>query len=122
MNSHGPYVADSDALPAESFEWGTLKWLCNGALSPGAAQTLGICHILPGQRNPVHYHPNCEEVLYLLAGEGQHSFDGQVVQLRAGSAIRIPAGVKHNLTNTGQKTLSCLISFSAGQRETVFLK
>src|SRR4029453_14344898 len=122
MNEGYPYVADGDALPDDSFEWGTLKWLCNEALSPGAAQTIGICHILPGKRNPVHYHPNCEEVLYMLAGEGRHSFDGQLVLLRAGSTIRIPAGVKHNLTNTGAGTLSCLISFSTGRRETIFLE
>jgi quercetin dioxygenase-like cupin family protein len=91
-------------------------------LSPGAAQTLGICQILPGQRNPVHYHPNCEEVLYLLSGQGEHSFDGEVVQLVAGSTIRIPAGIRHNMANTGQDILTCLISFSTGMRETVFLE
>src|SRR6476661_3045 len=69
-------VTDSAALPEEAFEWGSLKWLCNGKICPGAAQTIGICHIRPGQRNPVHYHPNCEEVLYMLSGEGEHSFDG----------------------------------------------
>src|SRR5262249_40048808 len=122
MKQVTPYTASSEDLPEETFDWGTLKWLCNDRLSPGAAQTVGICHIRPGQTNPVHYHPNCEEVLYLLAGEGQHSFDGQMVELRAGATIRIPAGVKHNLANTGGDTLSCLIAFSSGKRETVFLE
>jgi mannose-6-phosphate isomerase-like protein (cupin superfamily) len=120
MSKVETYVATADELPDEVFEWGTLKWLCNDRLSPGAAQTVGICHILPGKSNPVHYHPNCEEVLYLFAGEGQHSIDGQMVQMSAGSTIRIPAGVKHNLTNTGTSALSCWISFSSGTRETVF--
>jgi quercetin dioxygenase-like cupin family protein len=122
MNHPASFVTTSDDLPEESFEWGTLKWFCNDRLSPGAAQTLGICHVRPGCSNPVHYHPNCEEVLYLLAGEGRHSFDGEFVQLRAGSTIRIPAGVKHNLTNTGPDPLVCVISFSSGRRETVFLE
>jgi quercetin dioxygenase-like cupin family protein len=115
-------LTDSASLPDESFEWGTLKWLMNAKISPGAAQTLGICHILPGHRNPAHFHPNCEEVLYMLAGEGEHSFNGQLVQLRTGSTIRIPAGVKHNLKNTGASILSCLISFSSGTRETIILE
>lgn len=113
---------DAAALPEETFEWGTLKWLCNSKICPGAAQTVGICHILSGQRNPVHFHPNCEEVLYMLAGEGEHSIDGEPIQLREGFTIRIPAGVKHNLKNTGTGVLSCLISFSSGSRETVFLE
>jgi phosphonatase-like hydrolase len=116
------FVTNEAQLPTESFEWGTLKWLCSGTLLPGAAQTVGLCHILPGRRNPLHYHPNCEEVLYLLAGQGLHTLDEKSIALQAGSTIRIPAGVKHNLTNTGSEPIVCLISFSSGQREAVFLE
>jgi quercetin dioxygenase-like cupin family protein len=122
MSDPHAYVVGSEAVPEETFEWGTLRWLCNAALCPGAAQTLGICHILPGRRNPVHYHPNCEEVLHLLVGGGRHSYDGQWVDLQEGDTIRIPAGVRHNLENTGPQSIVCLIAFSSGQRETVFLE
>ena len=54
--------------------------------------------------------------------KGEHSFDDQSIALRAGSTIRIPAGVKHNLANTGPDVLTCLIAFSSGTRETVFLE
>jgi quercetin dioxygenase-like cupin family protein len=117
-----PAVTERDDLPTESFDWGTLQWLINDRLAPGAEQTLGICHILPGRRNPVHYHPNCEEVLTMLAGTGRHSYDGQHVDLRPGSTIRIPAGVRHNMENTGAEPIVCLIAFSSGTRETVFLE
>lgn len=108
-------------LPTETFEWGTLQWLCNAKLSPGAKQTVGLCHIHPGQVNPVHFHPNCEEVLHMLSGAGRHSFDGQSIDLRAGMTIRIPSGVKHNLANIGNEPIVCLIAFDSGERETVFL-
>jgi mannose-6-phosphate isomerase-like protein (cupin superfamily) len=120
--SEPAYVACETELSEEVFDWGTLKWLCNDRLSPGAEQTIGICHIRPGCRNPVHYHPNCEEVLYMLAGEGNHSFNGAIVPLKKGSTMRVPAGVKHNLTNTGAETIVCLIAFSSGLRETMFLE
>jgi quercetin dioxygenase-like cupin family protein len=122
MSDLAPLVVNADDIPAEVFAWGTLKWLCNGKLSPGAAQTVGISQILPSQRNPLHYHPNCEETLYVLAGTGRHSFNGAWVDLRPGSMICIPAGVRHNLVNTGAETLTCLICFSSGERETVFLE
>lgn len=115
-------VTDEAQLPAERFPWGTLKWLCNGKLSPGAAQTVGIAEILPGKTNPLHYHPNCEEVLHVISGRGTHSFDGRTVELGPGMTIRVPAGVKHNLTNTGTVPIRCLISFSSGDRKTVFLE
>lgn len=114
-------VTDSAQLPKEQSAWGSLQWVCNAKLSPGAAQTVGLAEILPGARNPVHFHPNCEEVLYMLSGHGQHTFDGHVVELKAGMTIRIPAGVKHNLINTGKEPIRTLVSFSSGDRKTVFL-
>jgi quercetin dioxygenase-like cupin family protein len=57
----------------------------------------------------------------VLAGQGEHRFHDQWVKLAAGSLIRIPAGVRHALRNTGDGELECVISFSSGKRETVFL-
>lgn len=122
MTPSAPFVIHGDQTPCDAFPWGTLQWLCNARLSPGAAQTLGVSVIHPGQRNPLHYHPNCEELLYVLSGTGRHSCDGALVDLQPGSLIRIPAGARHNLVNTGDEPLSCLIAFSSGNRETVFLE
>jgi hypothetical protein len=57
-------VTDAAQLPMEQSPWGTLQWVCNEKLMPGSAQTVGLAPILHGKANPVHYHPNCEEVLY----------------------------------------------------------
>ena len=115
-------VTDSAQLPVEESAWGTLQWVCNEKLMPGSEQTVGLATILPGKHNPVHYHPNCEEVLYVIAGQGLHSYDGRTIPLKAGMTIRIPAKVKHNLVNTGTETLRTLVSFSSGDRKTVFLE
>ena len=115
-------VTDAEQLPVEQSAWGTLQWVCNEKLMPGSAQTVGLATILPGKRNPVHHHPNCEEVLYVIAGQGLHSYDGRTIPLKAGMSIRIPAKVKHNLVNTGTETLRTMISFSSGDRKTVFLE
>lgn len=115
-------VTERDDLPEQRFPWGTLRWLANDQLLAGALQTLGICHIFPGQGNPRHYHPNCEEVLHVLAGRGRHSLDGQWVELRPGTTVRIPVGVKHNLINESEATMICMIAFSSGDRQTVFLE
>jgi mannose-6-phosphate isomerase-like protein (cupin superfamily) len=114
-------VTDAAQLPVEQSAWGTLQWVCNEKLMPGSAQTVGLATILPGKQNPVHYHPNCEEVLYVISGQGLHSYDGRTIPLKAGMTIRIPAKVKHNLVNTGAEPLRTLVSFSSGDRKTVFL-
>ena len=115
-------VTDAAQLPVEKNAWGTLQWVCNEKLMPGSEQTVGLATILPGKHNPVHYHPNCEEVLYVISGEGLHSYDGRTIPLKAGMTIRIPAKVKHNLVNTGTETLRTLVSFSSGDRKTVWIE
>ena len=115
-------VTNASQLPIERNDWGTLQWLCNGKLMPGAEQTVGLAIILPGKQNPVHYHPNCEEVLHVISGKGLQSYDGRTVELTTGMTIRIPAKVKHNLVNTGAEPLRTLVSFSSGDRQTVWVR
>ncbi len=115
-------VTEASQLPVQQNDWGTLQWVCNGKLMPGSAQTVGLATIFPGKQNPVHYHPNCEEVLYVLSGEGVQSYDAHTIGLKPGMTIRIPAKVKHSLRNTGNEPLRTLVSFSSGNRKTVFLE
>lgn len=115
-------VIRAENAPIEEFDWGTLRWLVNSRLAPGAEQTFGVSTIRPGCRNPLHFHPNCEEILYVVSGTCEHSYDGAIAPLAAGETIVIPAGVKHNLMNTGAVDVVCVISFSSPDRETVFLE
>ena len=122
MTSPSVTIIHPGDAATQPFSWGTLRWLCNGELAPGSLQTFGVSEILPGAHNPLHYHPNCEELLYVVSGECDHSYDGQWVHLGRGSLIVIPAGVKHNLVNRGSEPVVCVISFSSPDRQTVFLE
>lgn len=115
-------IVRRDDAPVQSFDWGVLQWLVAGKSVPGCEQTFGLSTIGPGRRNPLHYHPNCEEILYVVSGTCEHSYDRATVNLAAGDTIVIPAGVKHNLVNTGTADVVCVISFSSPERETVFLE
>ena len=99
-------------------EWGELRWLVNGELTPGAEQTFGVVRILPGRNNPLHFHPNCEEILYVLAGTCRHSLGDETFTLSPGEAIRVPAGVVHNARCTSDEPLEAVISFSSPDRQT----
>jgi oxalate decarboxylase/phosphoglucose isomerase-like protein (cupin superfamily) len=115
-------VTQQDRLEVQTFDWGTLQWLASAALLPGAEQTFGVCHIRPGQMNPLHYHPNCEELLFVQHGEGRHRLDGEWVPLKPGTLIRIPRNVRHHLVNEGGDEMVTWIAFSSGDRRTVFLE
>jgi quercetin dioxygenase-like cupin family protein len=104
------------------FPWGAIQWLCNAEIDPEAQQTLGLVYILPGEKNPLHHHPNCEELLFVLSGRCDHSLGGEVHHLAAGAMIRIPAGVPHDARNTGWEPVRMLICYSSADRQTVFLE
>jgi uncharacterized cupin superfamily protein len=54
---------------------------------------LSLQRIKPGVRSPVaHRHADDEEVYVVVAGSGRAIVEGEVVELRAWSALRVPPG------------------------------
>jgi quercetin dioxygenase-like cupin family protein len=118
MSESKPFVTDPQGGEVIRFPWGAIRWLCSRRLCPEAEQTLGEVYLEPGARNALHSHPNCEELLYVISGECDHSLDDRTVHLTAGSMIRVPAGARHHAENTGWEPVRMLISFSSPDRQT----
>lgn len=112
-------LTSADKQPAERFDWGAITWLCNGKIDPDAQMTFGVVHIEVGQANPRHYHPNCEEYIFVLSGECDHSLGDEVFHLLAGNLLRIPQGVRHHAVNTGAERVRMVIAYSSADRLTV---
>jgi len=102
--------------------WGHLCWLVGAVQMPGAEQTLGVVTISPGKRNPLHAHPNCEELLYVISGECDHKLGEAVFHLTPGTVIRIPRGVPHWAQCSSAEPLVAVVSFSAPDRRTEALE
>ncbi|MFQ6131924.1 MAG: cupin domain-containing protein [Armatimonadota bacterium] len=99
------------------FAWGRIVWLCNSQIAPEAEMTFGVVTIEAGQTNPVHSHPNCEELLYVISGQCRHSLDDEWVDLGPGDLIRCPAHARHNAINTGSEPVKCVIAYSSPDRQ-----
>ena len=104
----------------QSFPWGAIKWLMGQPIDPDAEQTFGTVYINAGERNPEHYHPNCEEILHVLSGTCDHTLGEEVYSMGPGDTVRVPAGVMHQAINTGWEPLRAIVSYSSGDRQTVF--
>jgi quercetin dioxygenase-like cupin family protein len=111
-------VRGIDTAEAATTSWGAVRWLVDGRQMPGAEQTFGVVTIRPGQRNPLHLHPTCEELLYVLSGECEHKLGDDLFQLSPGMVIRIPRGVAHWARCTSEEPLVAAISFSSPDRQT----
>lgn len=114
----GGVTALPDVL-VEPQEWGRLEWMVSGALGNSDTLTVGKCFIRPGQSNPVHHHPNCDEVLHVISGRIRHRVGDEYIEMTAGDTISIPQGSIHNATNIGDEQCELLICFDTASRQVV---
>jgi len=99
--------------------WGQLRWFTSAELKNSRTMTTGVAIIQPGKANPVHFHPNCDEVLHVIRGKISHTMNEVTAEMNAGDSISIPQGVLHNATNIGTEDAVLGISFSSAYREAV---
>lgn len=68
-------------------------------------QSLAEARLPPGQATDPHYHPQTEEIYYILQGTARMQIEAQVQNVGPGDAIAIPPGAPHQITNTGDEPL-----------------
>ena len=114
MSSHFP---QSD-LPTDTFEWGAIKWGVSPDTVEGARITVGEVVINPTKGHALHNHPESDEVLHILEGEGVQTVgDSGEFQVRAGDSVHIPMGVMHSTFNGGWKQMRILAIYAPGGAE-----
>jgi quercetin dioxygenase-like cupin family protein len=107
-------------VPTETYGQAHIQWLASGQASRARELMLGVTTIAPGGASPPHRHPNCEEVLHMLAGEIDQVVAGQpTVRMAAGDPITIPRNAKHHAINAGPTPATMVVVFSSPQRETI---
>ena len=112
-------IQNSDVEPIQA-PWGSLQWLVSADGSISENMTLGRVTIKPGTTNPIHRHPNCEEILYVLAGSIEHSLpQGGSATLNPGDCIVLPQGSEHQARNIGSEEAVVLVAFNSANRKTI---
>ena len=117
-----PTITTAQSANGPDFPWGRIRWLCNQEIDSNAEMTFGVVYINPDDANPLHYHPNCEEIIFLLSGRCEHRLGDEWFTLETGSMLRIPRGVAHCARNAGWDPVTMVIAYSSPDRQTVFLE
>ncbi len=60
----------------------------------------------PGEICEEHVHPTMDEHFFFIDGNGTYKVDHEEVEIKPGCFLRIPAGKKHELINTGETDLN----------------
>ena len=85
-----PTVCHVDDIAPVACPCGESRRIITRADSPN----VGL-HVTRVERGELHYHKRTEEIYYILSGRGVIELDGKEHELRPGTAIRIPPGVRH---------------------------
>jgi oxalate decarboxylase/phosphoglucose isomerase-like protein (cupin superfamily) len=110
-------LVDPATLPTMTFDWGVIKPLVS-ADTP----TVSMMHVilLPGKGHDRHNHPNSDEILYILAGEGDQMVDDrEPFPVRPGQTVFIPQGAFHSTLNTGSEPMAILAIYAPAGAEDV---
>lgn len=71
---------------------------------------LGVVEIDPGHHSPLHRH-NCEEVYYVVQGQGEVEEYGQRFPIKTGDAALNRPNIEHRVFNTGDEVLRlCVVA------------
>lgn len=89
-----------------------------------AKQSLAEARLPPGGRTTPHYHPQTEEIYYILEGQARMTIGDETAEVGPGDAIAIPPGAVHTITNDGDITLKFLCCCAPGYEhsDTVLLE
>lgn len=118
MTSEKIGVIRPGTIPTQTFEWGAIKWFITPGTTRVASMAVGEVVLLPGQGHDRHNHPNSEEMLYVLSGEGEQMLDDEdPFPVRAGDMIYVPTSVFHSTSNTSWSPLRLLAVYNPGGSE-----
>jgi oxalate decarboxylase/phosphoglucose isomerase-like protein (cupin superfamily) len=111
---------EPNTVPTQTLDWGAIKWFVTPDRTQGANMTFGEVVLLPGLGHDRHNHPESEEILYVLSGEGMQMLDdGEPFPVKAGDTIYVPTAVYHSTKNTGWSPMRLLAIYNPGGPEKV---
>jgi oxalate decarboxylase/phosphoglucose isomerase-like protein (cupin superfamily) len=109
------YVEEAN-VETQVFDWGRLLWLSEPRVTAAEKFSAGIVILEPGKGHTRHNHPGCEEILYVLTGEGRQvvEVDGRQREqvIGAGVLVHIPPDCFHSTVNVGAEPMRILAVYA----------
>lgn len=103
---------DPDDVETLQFDWGTLKWMSTPAVTGADDFSAGIVQLEPKKGHERHNHPESEEILYVVSGEGIQTVDEDERRITPGDMVYIPEGVYHSTINATWEPLTMLAAYA----------
>jgi len=111
MTGDGSFVGPDD-VESQVFDWGVLKWMSTPEVTGGERFSAGVVKLEPGKGHERHEHPDSDEILYVVRGEGEQEIAGETRDIAAGDMVFVPEGTMHGTVNTGWEPLILLAVYA----------
>jgi len=101
--------ADVDSLV---FDWGTIHMLCEERVTGAKSISFGTVVLEQGKGHIRHNHPDADEIIFFVSGEGDQMVNDDTPQrCKAGACIWIPKGIYHSTINRGDGPLHLVVAY-----------
>ncbi len=84
-------------------------------LFTGVNSQLVVMSLEPGEEIGLETHTAADQILYAVKGEGTAIVAGDESEFEKGSVVCVPAGLEHNVVNTGDEPLKLFTIYSPPQ-------
>jgi mannose-6-phosphate isomerase-like protein (cupin superfamily) len=99
------------------FPWGAIEWLAGADVGNSAELGLARLRVQPGRSGETHVHRNCEESIYVLAGEVECAIGDRRLRMSPGACAVVPRGAVHTIRCVGATPAELLLGYSSAARE-----
>ena len=106
------YFVEPDDVESQLFDWGVLKWMSTPDVTGGERFSAGVVKLEPGKGHERHTHPDSDEILFVIRGEGEQEVADETRDIEAGDMVFVPEGVEHGTVNTGWEPLLLLAVYA----------
>lgn len=107
------YVVYGEDVETLAFDWGNVKIFSEPEVTGAQRMSFGMVILEPGKGHERHNHPGCDEIIFVVSGEGEQMIDDcPPVPVRPGASIYIPADIYHSTVNTGWEPLRLIIVYA----------
>ena len=106
------YVIEPDDVDSQVFDWGVLNWMSTPEVTGGERFSAGVVKLEPGKGHERHTHPDSDEILYVIRGEGEQEVADETRGIETGDMVFVPERVEHGTVNTGWEPLLLLAVYA----------
>lgn len=111
-------ITRQDDVDTLAFDWGKIRMLSDERSTGATSFSFGSVELAAGRGHTRHNHPDADEIIYVVEGEGEQMLaDQPAVRVTTGDCIWIPRGVFHATVNRGAGVMRLIVVYAPAGAE-----